>query len=597
MMQARSISRYVLISLGCLLLPTLSFAKPSGPEPVGHLTTSASSVQWMTSAIDHEMVILTVVGPNGAVFHKEFARGSAPSFRLQDLGGRLTDGAYTYELRVVPRISDEVKKQLAAARAEGDDDAAGRIQNAAGINPEALVQSGSLRVINGSFVSSDLDEPASGPTAAGKTPVASSVKVIKPLDVVTADDEIIQGSLCVGLDCVNNESFGFDTIRLKENNTRIKFDDTSTSTGFPNHDWQLTANDSASGGANKFSIEDITAATVPFTVTGSAPTNSVFVDSTGRLGLRTATPVLDIHVATSNTPAMRLEQNNSGGFTAQTWDIAGNEANFFVRDVTGGSRLPFRIRPGAPTSSIDINASGNVGVGTASPSERLHALNTADSQTVSMVENASNGTNAAAILRAKSDTAQIQVTAQSSTRAVTRFGQAIAGWNEIIQFSGNGLAIGTTTAVPMIFGTNNTNRMQIDGTTGAVTVSGNFTVTGVKNFAVPDPQNAKRAIYYASLEGPEAGTYYRGTAKTVDGEAVIELPGYFSRITEKERMTVQITPVGAPNQLYIAEKTPERVVIKVAKGSVDGEFDYFVQGIRKGYLDFAVERDNDLPKN
>ncbi len=375
MMQARSISRYVLLSLSCLLLlPTLSFAKPSGPEPVGHLTASASSVQWMTSAVDHEMVVLTVVGPNGAVFHKEFARGTVPSFRLQDLGGRLTDGAYTYELRMIPRISDEVKKQLAAARADGDDDAAGRIQNAAGINANALVQSGSLLVLNGSFVSPDLDEqPASVPTAAaaGKTPAASSVKVIKPLDIVQADDVIIQGSLCVGLDCVNNESFGFDTIRLKENNTRIKFDDTSTSTGFANHDWQLTANDSASGGANKFSIEDITAATVPFTVTGSAPSNSIFVDSTGRLGLRTATPVLDIHVATGNTPAMRLEQNTSGGFTAQTWDVGGNEANFFVRDVTGGSRLPFRIRPGAPTSSIDIAASGNVGVGTASPSFKL----------------------------------------------------------------------------------------------------------------------------------------------------------------------------------------------------------------------------------
>jgi hypothetical protein len=34
-----------------------------------------------------------------------------------------------------------------------------------------------------------------------------------------------------------------------------------------------------------------------------------------------------------------------------------------VRDLTGGSRLPFRIRPGAPTSSIDIGANGNVGVG------------------------------------------------------------------------------------------------------------------------------------------------------------------------------------------------------------------------------------------
>ncbi len=186
-------------------------------------------------------------------------------------------------------------------------------------------------------------------------------------DFVIPDDLIVQGSACVGLDCVDGEAFGFDTIRLKENNTRIKFDDTSTSPGFPNNDWQLTANDSASGGLNKFSIENTTVATVPFTIVGAAPTNSLFVDSTGKVGLRTSTPALDIHISTSDTPAQRFEQTNAGGFTAQTWDIGANEANFFVRDVTGGSRLPFRIRPGAPTSSIDISASGNVGIGTASP--------------------------------------------------------------------------------------------------------------------------------------------------------------------------------------------------------------------------------------
>jgi hypothetical protein len=87
--------------------------------------------------------------------------------------------------------------------------------------------------------------------------------------------------------------------------------------------------------------------------------------------------VLDLHVNTANTPAIRLEQNSGGGFTAQTWDIAGNEANFFVRDVTGGSRLPFRIRPGAPTSSIDISADGDVGIGTASPTAKLHVFSTA----------------------------------------------------------------------------------------------------------------------------------------------------------------------------------------------------------------------------
>jgi hypothetical protein len=42
--------------------------------------------------------------------------------------------------------------------------------------------------------------------------------------------------------------------------------------------------------------------------------------------------------------------------------------------VTGGSRLPFRIRPGAPTSSIDISASGNVGIGTASPSNKMDVV-------------------------------------------------------------------------------------------------------------------------------------------------------------------------------------------------------------------------------
>ena len=177
----------------------------------------------------------------------------------------------------------------------------------------------------------------------------------------------------MGLDCVNGEVFGFDTIRLKENNTRLQFDDTSTSAGFPTNNWQIRANDSGSGGASFLGIVDQGATgnsetgTIVLQVNAGAPANSLRVSSTGDVGLRTATPVLDLHINTSDTPAHRLEQNNGGGFTAQTWDIGGNEANFFVRDVTGGSLLSFRIRPGAPTSSLDIASSGSIGMGTASP--------------------------------------------------------------------------------------------------------------------------------------------------------------------------------------------------------------------------------------
>jgi autotransporter adhesin len=195
-------------------------------------------------------------------------------------------------------------------------------------------------------------------------------------DQVIADDLIVQGSTCIGFDCVNNETFGFDTLRLKENNTRIKFEDTSTSPGFAANSWTLIANDSASGGRNFFGIEDTTAGRLIFGVSAGAPTASLWVNSLGNVGLGTENPLLKLHLTSADTPGIRLEQTNAGGFTAQTWDIGGNEANFFIRDLTGGSRLPFRIRPGAPTNSLVIGATGFVGLGTDTPTAQLHTTGT-----------------------------------------------------------------------------------------------------------------------------------------------------------------------------------------------------------------------------
>ncbi len=163
-------------------------------------------------------------------------------------------------------------------------------------------------------------------------------------DIQHLDDVIITFSQCVGTDCVNGESFGFDTIRLKENNLRIHFQDTSNSASFPSNDWRIVINDTSNGGANYFRVEDSTAGRAPFQIDAGAPNNSLRVDSAGDVGLGTDNPVVDLHVVSGNTPTLRLEQNGSSGFTAQTWDLAGNEANFFLRDVTNGSKLPLRVR-------------------------------------------------------------------------------------------------------------------------------------------------------------------------------------------------------------------------------------------------------------
>jgi hypothetical protein len=379
----------IVFVLTCFNLPVLA-QSTDDKNQFAAVSSFGSSVRFDVAA-PHAALTLTVIGPDGQSFSKEFKSGNAAEFKLVGAKGeRLPDGQYTYELRVIPNISKEVKQALKAAREQGDTGEVQRELRKNGSLPPELVQSGSFLVLNGAAIvaggSEERARPARVMTEQPTAPAASSVRSSFKLqrhhprfvfDQVIPDDLIVQGSICAGLDCVNNEDFGFDTIRVKENNTRIQFDDTSTSAGFPTNNWQIRANSSGSGGGSFLAFVDqgTTGAsetgTIVFEVDAGAPANSLRVSSGGNIGVGTATPVLDVHVNTTDTPAIRLEQNNSGGFTAQTWDIAGNEANFFVRDVTSGSRLPFRIRPGAPTSSIDISASGNVGILTASPGTAL----------------------------------------------------------------------------------------------------------------------------------------------------------------------------------------------------------------------------------
>jgi hypothetical protein len=409
---------YVAVALVALLAASPAAAQCNdGREGIlADIAVGSNAIQWRM-AVEHKAVTLVVSAPCGLVIERTYDKGDDPLFDLREIPAD-PDGTYHWQLRIVPSVDSGIAKEMAAAHAAGQD---GRLLEyqirQKGLLPEGpFGQSGSFTVVDGRIEPPDEEERSSGgklraattdstasvrPASSTECPFAKAAPAVQTarvgsiaaavdgggsahplafaaetprrmtaLDQVIPDDLIVQSSLCVGFDCINNEVFSFDTIRLKENNLRIKFQDTSGGS-FPTRDWEIEANSSANGGQTHFRINDVDGARSPLTIEGNASTHSIYVDSTGRVGLRTSTPVLDLHINTSNTPGIRLEQNNSGGFTAQTWDIAGNEANFFVRDVTGGSRLPFRIRPGAPTSSIDISADGDVGFGTTSPDAAL----------------------------------------------------------------------------------------------------------------------------------------------------------------------------------------------------------------------------------
>ena len=359
------------VVLATLLFSTMLFAAPSAsndtdgsqPEPqpaapVAAMQIDTAVVSWTpnSATVSH---VLTIAGPEGLYLRQNIERGAEMSLSAVDASRvALPDGSYTYEMYAVPNQSADIEGERGTTAVAS-----------------AVTQSGSFMVKDGQFVTAVSEETKTDGDSDGATPdndLAGSGNAIAAQ--VIATDLIVQGSNCVGQDCVNGENFGFDTIRLKENNLRIRFQDTSSSGSFPTMDWQLTANDSANGGQNKFSIESIDNARVPFTIIGGAPSHSLFVNASGNVGIGTSAPVVEAHISNGDSPAIRLEQNGSSGFAAQTWDIAANETNFFIRDVTNSSRLPFKIKPGAPTNSLFIAANGDIGLGTQSPSAAMHMV-------------------------------------------------------------------------------------------------------------------------------------------------------------------------------------------------------------------------------
>ena len=203
-----------LITVSMMLLSLLGSGTSIAGEPkteqgpVATVTIEADVISWEGQAENGGMILI-VAGPGDFYLQQEYESGAQPTFKPVDgWGNALPDGVYNYEFLLVPA--------KAKVRAEYDDTQRG-LEPSDGA-AEARVLSGSFSILNGGFVTPQAEE---GGTA-GKIKQGEELT-----DQLILDDLIVDGSLCVGMDCVNGEPFGFDTIRLKENNTRIRFYDTS----------------------------------------------------------------------------------------------------------------------------------------------------------------------------------------------------------------------------------------------------------------------------------------------------------------------------------------------------------------------------------
>ena len=259
----------------------------------------------------------------------------------------------------------------------------------------------------------------------------------------------------------------------------------------------------------------------------------------GNIGIGTSSPgyKLDV-VGTARTGDLRLDDaTDSIGITI--W----NGASFFgsigtVAFVTSaGSSTDIGIKADTTrairfftngnTENACLLSNGNFGVATTAPAQKLQV---------------------------------------AGTLGISEAGQT--GGRLLIQQSGSGAFINQNDNSPLVLQRLGNTALRIGSSDNVaigftsdqsykLAVNGSFAAT-TKSFVIDHPTKEGKKLRYGSLEGPENGVYVRGKLR---GDNTIELPDYWSKLVDPDSITVNLTPIGKHQNLYVEDIIDNKVVI------------------------------------
>lgn len=130
------------------------------------------------------------------------------------------------------------------------------------------------------------------------------------------------------------------------------------------------------------------------------------------------------------------------------------------------------------------------------------------------------------------------------------------------------------------------NNFTWNNSTNTLTIAGTFNAT-TKSFYIDHPTKKGMKLVYGSLEGPEHGVYVRGR---LTASRIIELPDYWMGLVDADTITVNLTPVGKYQKLYVDKIEGNKVYIdndSMFGGNVDCF--YTVWATRKDVATLDVE--------
>jgi hypothetical protein len=265
--------------------------------------------------------------------------------------------------------------------------------------------------------------------------------------------------------------------------------------------------------------------------------NLILNKDAGSVGIGTVSPAEKLSVNQGNFYALR-----TGGAKLRLLD-ENNEVSLESSPVGVSSEMVFKTNT---TERMRLTSTG-LGIGTTSPATALHIVGEhriehAADKAMSFVRSGSN------TFSIEHDTARFYFYNSSTANSM------------LTMMNGGNVGIGTL---------NPGYKLEVNGAFAATT----------KSFVINHPTKPDMKLRYGSLEGPENGVYVRGRTKG----NTIQLPDYWTGLVDEFSITVNLTPIGSHQKLYV--KSIDKNIVTIGGGLFD-QMEYF-------YTVFAERKDVD----
>jgi len=342
----------------------------------------------------------------------------------------------------------------------------------------------------------------------------------------------------------------------------------------------------------------------------------------GKVGIGSTTPAnqLVVHSTVENdvVAAFSTTSNSSSAGSAGLsahFNIGSAHATNGLARITGHhnlyensvSELSFSTNTGSGiTEKMRIQADGNVGIGTDAPSSLLHVNGSARFNTATVTGTAANlpflvtTTNGNDICHLTSNLttyARVRVDCSSPGDAQVAFMSAQSSKWSIGNDAGDSHKFKIKVGLGAFSGAEKF-MIQSDGNIGIGTntagykfhVQGDILASGAimgnsKSFVIDHPTKPNHKLQYGALEGPEFGVYHRGRAES----DTITLPDYWSGLVRDGTITVQLTPNGSFQHLYVVSTSLTEIKIGAADGETIDCY-YVIYGERADLDPLVVEK-------